>query len=200
MRPFNLQKLAFFDTTQVDRLSTNWSFDDPDSTLHAQADRAATDFCVKKGFLGGRFTGHYIGERIGLLCAPITGSFYDATAADIHATSWDFSDINTTPWAQVARAATGICTARGFVGGFFTGHQLNGLHGVDCLKSDVAFSFDATDGDLQNSGYSFADINLVPWAQAARAATNICVAKGAAGGFFTGHQLNGKHGVVCLSQ
>jgi hypothetical protein len=28
------------------------------------------------------------------------------------------------PWAQAARLATDVCIARGFAGGFFTGHQL----------------------------------------------------------------------------
>jgi hypothetical protein len=36
----------------------------------------------------------------------------------------------------------------------------------------------------------------VPWARAARAATNIAVTRGFAGGFFTGHQLLGRYGVV----
>ncbi|MGE5111730.1 MAG: hypothetical protein ACM3JB_12790 [Acidobacteriaceae bacterium] len=198
--PYDVEKLAFFDSTQVDRLSADWSFDNPDGASYAQAGREATNFCVQKGFLGGRFTGHYLGERIGLLCTPTRGSFFDITQSEIRSTGWDFSDINTTNWAQVARAATAICNARGFVGGFFTGHQLNGFHGLDCLKADVASWFDATDMDLRNSGGWFADIDSVAWAQAARAATNICLARGASGGFFTGHQLDGKHGIVCLSQ
>lgn len=86
------------------------------------------------------------------------------------------------------------------MGGFFTGHQLNGLRGVVCLGSDAARWFDSTNQDLYNSGEGFSDINTVPWAKAARAATNICLGKGHPGGFFTGHQLNGLHGVVCLVQ
>jgi hypothetical protein len=86
------------------------------------------------------------------------------------------------------------------VGGFFTGHQLNATHGLICLQSDVAHWFDATLTDLQNSGEGFADINNVPLAKAARAATNLCLGKRFSGGFFTGHQLNGKHGIVCLLQ
>lgn len=196
--PYATGKLAFFDTTHIDRLSSDWVFDDPDTSGYAQAARASTDFCDEKGYNGGRFTGHYIGERDGLLCTPSTASFYDIGQAEINATGWGFTDINNTAWAQIARAATGICNERGFVGGFFTGHQLNGLHGLVCLKPDVAHWFDATPTELQSSGYGFADINSVPWAQAARAANNICLSKSYAGGFFTGHQLNGLHGVVCL--
>jgi hypothetical protein len=40
----------------------------------------------------------------------------------------------------------------------------------------------------------------VHWAQAARAATNMCRGKGYWGGFLNGHQLNGKLGLVCLSR
>jgi hypothetical protein len=73
------------------------------------------------------------------------------------------------------------------------------LRGVICLAGDVAHWFDSTDQDLYNSGEGFADINAVSWAKAARAATNICLGRGYSGGFFTGHQLNGLRGVVCLS-
>jgi hypothetical protein len=116
-----------------------------------------------------------------------------------YATGWNFADIDVAPWAQVSRAATGFCNARRYEGGFFTGHQLNGLRGVVCLGADVAHGFDSTNQDLFNSGEGFADSNTVPWARAARAATNICLGKGYSGGFFTGRQLNGLRGVVCLS-
>lgn len=199
--PYNTARLAFFDTTHFDRFQTGWGFDDPDWILPAFASRAATNFCNDKGFAGGRFTGHHLDERLGALCVPNTARFYDVTADQIHATTWDFTDIDTTPWAQVSRAATGFCNANNFIGGFFTGHQLNGLHGVICLGADVAHWFDSTNTELYNSGEGFVDINTVPWAKAARAATNICLGRnqGYAGGFFTGHQLNGLHGVVCLT-
>lgn len=196
--PYDTTHLAFFDTTHVDRVDTDWLFDDPDFSLYAQASRASTGFCDDKGFNGGRFTGHYIGERDGLLCTPSTAHFFDATDAEVDATGWGFADINTAPWAQVARAATGFCNARGFVGGFATGHQLPGLRGMVCLGGDVATWFDSNGQDLFNSGEGFPDINTVAWAKAARAATNICVGKGYSGGFFTGHQVNDLHGVVCL--
>jgi hypothetical protein len=68
------------------------------------------------------------------------------------------------------------------VGGFFTGHQLNGTHGLICLQSDVAHWFHATLTDLQHSGEGFADINNVPWAKAARAATTYALARGSQAG------------------
>jgi len=197
--PYNTKKLAFFDTTHVDRAGTGWGFDDPDWIASAHASRAVHEFCEGKGFRGGRFTGHHLDERLGGLCVSETATFFDATVDEVAATTWNFGDIDTTQWAQVSRAATGFCNARSYVGGFFTGHQLNGLRGVVCLGGDAGRWFDSTDQDLYNSGEGFADINTVPWAKAARAATNICLGKGYSGGFFTGHQLNGLHGVVCLS-
>ena len=199
VNPYDTTHLAFFDTTHVDRGGTGWGFDDPDWIASAYASRTVHEFCNGKGFPGGRFTGHHFDERLGALCVPNTARFFDLTGDDVSATGWDFGDIDATPWAQVARAATGFCTTKGYVGGFFTGHQLNGLRGVVCLGGDVAYEFDSTDQDLYNSGEGFADINSVPWAQAARAATNICLGRGYSGGFFTGHQLNGLRGVVCLS-
>ena len=197
--PYDTTKLAFFDTTHIDRAGTKWGFDDPDWIPPAYASRAVHEFCTGKGFPGGRFTGHHLDERLGAMCVPTTAHFFDATVAEIAATTWDFSDIDTAPWAQVARAATGFCNARSYAGGFFTGHQLNGLRGVVCLTATNAHWFDSTNQDLYNSGEGFTDINTVPWGKAARAATNICVGKGFSGGFFTGHQLSGLHGVVCLS-
>jgi hypothetical protein len=221
LNPYDTSRLEFFDTTHVDREDAGrrfdttyfdpeagrvfnlpevagWSFDSPDRTGFAYAGRAATEFCSAKGYTGGRFTGHFIGEKVGLLCMPKITHFFDATDDQIRATNWGFTDINTAPWAQISRAATGFCNERGYVGGFFSGHQLNGLHGVFCLGDDVATWYDSTEQELADSEYGFDDINTVPWAQAARAATNICLAKGYAGGFFTGHQLNDLRGVVCL--
>jgi len=204
--PYPVGNLAFFDTTHIDRLSTGWTFDNPDSALYGLASRASTFFCDQKGFLGGRFTGHYIGERMGLLCTPTTASFFNIAPDELNKSGWGFTNIDTTNWAQVSRAATNICNNRGFVGGFFTGLQLpvlrglGMLHGLVCLNSDVAQWFDAPQSELDGSLYPFQDINTVPWAYAARAATNICLNRHFAGGFFTGHQLGGNHGVVCLSQ
>lgn len=206
--PYDTKRVAFFDTTHVDRTDTGWDFDDPDYSLFAQASRTGTGFCDDKAFGGGRFTGHYIGERIGILCVPDTSSFFDATDTEVNATGWGFDDINTAQWAWVSRAATNFCNNKGYVGGFFTGHQVRDdsgtvRRGIVCLGSDAATWFDSTEQDLYNSGEGFDDINTVPWGKGARAATNICLGKGYAGGFFTGHQVfqpTTLRGVVCLGQ
>ena len=198
--PYPVGSLAFFDTTHIDRLSAGWTFDNPDIALYGVASRASTNFCNQKGFLGGRFTGHYVGERIGLLCTPTTASLINVNPADLNKSGWGFNDFDSTNWAQVSRAATNICTNRGFVGGFFTGLQQGNVYGLVCLNSDVAQWFDIPPSELNTAGYTIVDINTVPWAYAARAATNVCLNRHFSGGFFTGHQLGGNHGVVCLSQ
>jgi hypothetical protein len=193
--PYDTSRVAFFDTSHVDRVGTGWRLDDPDRTAAAHASRAVHEFCRGKGFAGGRFTGHVVGELVGALCAPTTAAFFDLeTPPDV--IPWD---INTTAWAMVARMATTFCGDRQFAGGFFTGHQLNGRHGVVCLGSDAAVSgFDATPHEIAVSGFPFDNINTVAWAPAARAATNVCLARGFAGGFFTGHQTRTGVGLVCL--
>ena len=204
--PYPVGNLAFFDTTHIDRLSTGWTFDNPDNALYGLASRASTYFCDQKGFLGGRFTGHYIGERIGLLCTPTTASFFNINPDELNKSGWGFTNIDTANWAQVSRAATNICNNRGFVGGFFTGlglpvpHSPGMIHGLVCLNSDVGQWFDAPESEIDAAGYTIIDIDTVPWAYAARAATDVCLNRHFSGGFFTGHQLNGNHGVVCLSQ
>ena len=55
--------------------------------------------------------------------------------------------------------------------------------------SGLVTVFDVANDDVVvTSPWRFADVNTVPWAQAARLATDVCLARGLAGGFFTGHQ------------
>jgi hypothetical protein len=194
--PYDTSRVHFFDTVHLDRKHTGWGFDDPDRSTFAFACRAAHEFCIGKGYKSGRFTGHIIGERIGLWAIPVNATSFDATDVEIQATGWGFIDINKTHWAQIARAATEFSIRKGFEAGFFTGHQLNRKRGVICLDNSIVKWFDVTLQDIFNSGEGFENINEVPWAKAARAASNICLNKGFFGGFFTGHQVSGKIGVV----
>jgi hypothetical protein len=57
----------------------------------------------------------------------------DATVAE---SPWAFADINAVGWAQAARLATDICIQRGFVGGFFTGHQVPNKRQIAALRHD----------------------------------------------------------------
>jgi len=197
--PYDVTKLHFFDTTHLDRTSTLWGFDDPDRTPSAMASRMATDFAASKGYGGARLTGHHVGERVGVLCLPVPGmTFIDVPASEVAATRFPFDDINTAPWAQVARAATEIAAKRGAGVGLFTGHQVSGRRGWIGIDARLIEVFDIDDRTVAESSWAFTDINTVGWAQAARLATDICIQRGFAGGFFTGHQLPNKRQIAAL--
>jgi hypothetical protein len=193
--PYRNDKVTFFDTSHFDRRGM-WSFDDPDRTLFGHASRAVHEFCSARGFAGGRLTGHVVGERVGALCVAASSSFYDVETSPGEA-PWD---INTGRWAAVARKATEFCEARSFAAGFFTGHHSYGRHGIVCLPRDAAVStLDAKPQEIGASRFHFDSVDTVPWAHAARTATNVCLARGFAGGFPTGRQTNRDVGIVCLA-
>jgi hypothetical protein len=197
--PYGLDNVRFFDTTNLDRASTRWHFDDPDSTPPAMASRMVNDFAAAKGFRGGRLTGHHIGENIGVVCLPLPHTtFAEVPANDIDKTSFPFGDINDAPWAQVARAAAEIAAKRDSAAGFFTGHQSSESKGWIGLDATLTEIFDVDDITVAQSLWAFTEINTVGWAQAARVATDICIQRGFAGGFFTGHQLPNKRQVAAL--
>jgi hypothetical protein len=197
--PYDVTRLHFFDTTHLDRASTPWRFDDPERTPAAQASRMATDFAASKGFGAGGLTGHHIGERVRVLCLPVPGTtFIDILDSEIAALPFPFDDINTTPWAQVGRAAMEIAGRRGAGAGFFTGHQVPGRKGWIGIDARLVEVFDIDDGTVASSQWAFTDINTVGWAQAARLASDVCFQRGFAGGFFTGHQLPNKRQIAAL--
>ena len=71
---------------------------------------------------------------------------------------------------------------RGFIGGFFPGHQIKNLRGIICLTVGEARR------ELVDNRAGLSDIFAKRWAEAACAATDICLAKRFAGEFFTGYQ------------
>jgi hypothetical protein len=197
--PYDVTKTHFFDTTHLDRASTRWRFDDPDHTPSPEASRMATDFAASRGFRGARLTGHHIGELVGVVCLPVNGTtFVDVETNEISKLRFGFTDINSTHWAQVGRAAMEIATLRQFAAGFFTGHQIPGRCGWIGIDSNLVTIFDIDDRTVRQSQWTFDDINTVHWAQAARLATDICIQSGFASGFFTGHQLPNKRQIVAL--
>jgi hypothetical protein len=71
--------------------------------------------------------------------------------------------------------------------------------GVFCFNNTQATWFDSTQGELTGQGTPIGDLNATSWAVAGRAATEYCRKKFyPAGGFFNGHQLGDKRGVICL--
>jgi hypothetical protein len=125
--------------------------------------------------------------------------------AEVNGTDWGLTDVDTTHWAQAARAAAAMCYNRGFAGGHFDGHQgeLNGNtgFGIQCSGGDTQW-FDVDAKAIADTGWVFTDINTVPWAQANRAAERICAGRnqGFVGGHFSGHQRDGLYGVFCYRQ
>jgi len=200
--PYDVAKPRFFDTTHFDRASTKWGFDDPDRTSFAQASRMATGFAAGKGFGAGRLTGHHVGERVGVLCLPVGEvKLVDIPLAEIATTKFPFDDVNTAPWAQVGRAAMEIAARNDSAAGFFTGHQLSGRCGWIGLSPDLVSVFDVDDATVAANTWAFTDVNTVPWAQAARCATDFCLAPHPlrlAGGFFSGHQTPNKRQIVAF--
>jgi hypothetical protein len=139
-----------------------------------------------------------------VLCLPVGGlAFVDVPLAEIAVTSFPFEDIYSAPWAQVGRAGMEIAIRRGFAAGFFTGHQLEGRCGWIGIAPERVSVFDVDDATIGASRWAFTDVNTAPWAQAARCATEICLAAQAlrlAGGFFSGHQLPNKRQIVAFRQ
>jgi YD repeat-containing protein len=197
--PYDVNKVQFFDTTDLDRTSTIWHFHDPDRTPAAKASRMVNDFAAAKGFRGGRLTGHHIGEKVGVVCLPLSHTtFAEVPVNDIDRTPFPFGDINDAHWAQVGRAAAEIAAKRGVGAGFFTGHLGSGSKGWFGLDASLVEIFDVDDLMVAQNQWAFTDINTVGWAQAARVATDICIQRGFAGGFFTGHQLPNRRQIAAL--
>jgi len=131
------------DASTAELVASGWSFADVETVHWAHARRAATNICVKEGFVGGHFNGHQLAGsgifgalplNLGLVCYGAPAVFYDATPEEINATGWPVGDLNTVGWAQAARAATNFCAGKGFAAGFMTGHQVPGKYGVVCQR------------------------------------------------------------------
>lgn len=126
------------DVTVADIASTGWGFTDINTVSWTRANRAAERLCAGFGqnFAGGQFNGHQVNGNYGLYCYRDGARWFDATTAEIAATGWGWAsgDMDTEPWAQGARAATGFCRGKGYSGGFMNG-QIDrgaGLYGVVC--------------------------------------------------------------------
>src|SRR4051794_3566190 len=130
--------------------------------------------------------------------AAASSSWFDATNGQLSQAGWPVSNTNATGWAQAGRAAQGFCGVRGFVGGFLNGHQRDDRKGVICVRAVDAQWFDATDGQLLDTGWPVWDTNAALWAQAKRAAQGFCGVRGFVGGFLNGHQSGNRKGVICI--
>ncbi len=133
-----------------------------------------------------------------------TGANVWVSPAEGEGVRWPVGDVNTAGWAQSARAAAAMCYARGYAGGHYDGHQgqLDGRtgSGILCAAGDQRW-FDVDAAAIAATGWAFTDVNTVSWAQANRAAERLCAGLNDggqyAGGHFTGHQRDGRYGVLC---
>ncbi|TWB93607.1 LGFP repeat-containing protein [Bradyrhizobium macuxiense] len=125
--------------------------------------------------------------------------WFDATDDEIKRTAWNFTDVNLATWALASRAATGFCALRGFVGGIFTGDQVNGHRGIVCWFQGAKY-FDSRDTELASQTWRLTSPQLDnnAWAVAGRTSNEYCHNRGFVSGFFTGNQGNGLLGIVCV--
>lgn len=118
---------------------------------------------------------------------------------EIAATRWGgFSDLRAVGWAQASRSSDAMCYNRGFASGRFAGPQdpALGRYEVHCDGPGTAW-FDVTQADINATGWSFSDVNTVAWAQAQRAAAQLCAWRGYVGGHFNGQMAGGRFGLIC---
>ena len=122
---------------------TGWSFNDVNTAQWAHARRAATQLCVKNGFVGGHFNGHQkdgvglVPRAFGLICYGSPAVFFDARTDEVKFSGSPLGDLNVIGWAKADRAAANFCGAKGFPGGFMTGHQVPGKYGVVCQRRPI---------------------------------------------------------------
>jgi tachylectin/trypsin len=176
--------------------------------------RTAQFACRNRGFDSGFFDGNYqAGVRYQMRCLNAsTGAWFDALPPDMLRINEKFTTIVNLGWAQGARAAGELCKNRNpaFVAGMLTGFEAKSSNpggfadlrdGVWCFNNSSATWIDASVGEFSAQGTPIGDLNTIGWAPAARAAAQYCRRKNfPAGGFFNGHQLNDKRGVICLGQ
>jgi hypothetical protein len=185
-----------------------------DSLPWDYARRTAQRACRNRGFAVGFLDGnHQPKVRYQARCVTdATGIWYDAGPPEMARINDKFTDIAQTRWAQGARAATDFCGMFDpkSAGGLLTGYEFRSgpndpfrdqKDGVFCFNKANATWFDATLAEFNAQGTPVGDLNEIGWGPAARAAAEYCRRKFyPGGGFFNGHQLNDRRGVVCLGK
>jgi hypothetical protein len=126
-------------------------------------------------------------------------TWFDITTAELTATQWGFSSVETVRWAQASRAAYSFCTSLGYVGGQLNGWQSPTTVGAVCYggkEVDTLFA----NPHLGYTSWGFDDTNTVLWAQASRAATDVCKWVNNSEGQFNGNESGGYFGLVCYTK
>ncbi|GAB7039030.1 MULTISPECIES: hypothetical protein [Catenuloplanes] len=190
---------TWHDATNGELLDTGWPVSDVRAVGWAHAGRAAHEWCGARGYLGGRLNGHQRANVKGITCVGGgTSQWFDVTTGQLLDAGTPVADVNGVPWSHAAVAANQFCRARGFVGGFLNGHQRANVRGAICLSAADAQWFDATTGQLLDTGAPVGDVRRAGWAHAAVAGYEFCRARGFVGGFLNGHSAGNLRGTVCL--
>jgi Trypsin len=135
---------VWFDARAItDIYNSGWEFTDVNTVNWAHARRAATNICVKKGFIGGHFNGHHVPQNgfypevFGLVCYGAPAKFFDATTTETFASGLPLGNLDSFSWAVAGRAATNFCATKGFKAGFMTGHQKPLRYGIETGKVGI---------------------------------------------------------------
>ena len=108
--------------------------------------------------------------------------------------------IRNATWSQASATANTMCFNRGFMTGHFDGEELDAQKSAGVLCSGVHVSWrDVSASEIAATTFAFTNVSDVHWAQAHRAAHELCVRAGLAGGRFNGYQVGDKRGLVCYS-
>jgi hypothetical protein len=179
MQPMESTKTTWLDISKAELDQTRWGFTDINAVDWATASRAAFGFCTANGFVGGELNGYQaldvygVLSRAGVVCYSTGAKLFDSTTQDRSGSPWTFTEVNTVQWSVASRLAYDFCQAKGYVGGQFNGNQ-RAVAGGDVLMAIVcnagAFNNAKQSGDM----ITFSDVNVVPWAVAARAAYEAC--------------------------
>jgi hypothetical protein len=165
-----------------------WRIQSTNGTTHFRAPNASVPNTLEDTIVGTRRDQVQVCavfQNGGTECSPwmtpedaTRPTHFDITAADVTATGWGqgmAGGVSAIPWAQGARIADAFCVGLGYTGG-----QLNGFENVGVVTGVVCYGDNATihetniEQDPSQSPWHFDGINVVPWAQAAREAADLC--------------------------
>ena len=218
--PADATKGFWFDVLIQDADNTGWGSPANGPSIHngigtvgwAQANRIAYSFCGSLGFTGGHLNGWQSSNTIGTVCYSDGSTYASTLGANIGASPWGFTDVNTVDWAQAARAADLLCFSgggpcpagsHGILNGNQSGPSPDVEMGLVCYGASTEwFDVPATDipplnlGDLGTAPQDVPDV--VPWDTAARISDVWCSQHGFLSGRFNGYNSATTLGAVCV--
>jgi hypothetical protein len=201
-------RVQWIDTRLAEIVGTKVPWSNVGSTPWARANRSAQEVCVRRGYVGGLYTGEALDDKRGVIClGSQVAQFFDVQQSEIEALDEPFEDMETVPWSQAQRMADKLCIARGLPHGFFTGNHVDliftgwviGLaRGLVCQDRSLHWR-DVDVATLSaSSDQPVWSVDWLDWGTASRAAGRYCWNRGYTWGYFTGWQSIAL-GTVCLA-